>query len=234
VSAARGDAHGEDAGRRRPTVTASRIVAAVGLLTIALAGVAILGQREQRRSGTNLTADVGYAIVIHAREQLCEPGELLPGDTGGLRLAASSGATRGPQVDARIADAHGRTVASGVLRPGWRTGQVTIAITRVARTLPGAVVCLVNRGPQMIALGGSAPDANFSVVLGGQPFSGRMRIEYMRPGRESWFSLLPVLAHRFSLAKADLVRHWAAAAVLVLMVIVVVLATRTLLREEAT
>jgi hypothetical protein len=44
--------------------------------------------------------------------------------------------------------------------------------------------------------------------------------------------LLPTLAHRFSLAKGDLVRRWAAPAALVLMLIAVALAARTIVREE--
>ena len=55
----------------------------------------------------------------------------------------------------------------------------------------------------------------------------------MRPGSESWFSLLPTLAHRFSLAKSDVVRHWAWIAVLMLMALAVGLAARTVLREES-
>jgi hypothetical protein len=220
--------------RRRLACTPARIVMGVGLLAIAVAAIAILAQRQQRRSGTNGAADFGYVIAIHAGEQVCEPGELLPGDTGALRLRASSGGTLGPEVGATVADGHGRTVATGVLRPGWRTGMVTIATTRVAQTMPAAIVCLVNRGSQAIAFGGSVPDADFYVVLGGKPLNGRMRIEYMRPGRESWFSLAPTLVHRFSLAKADLVRHWAAAAALVLMLIAIVLATRIVLHEEST
>jgi hypothetical protein len=233
VSAARPEPTAVAAARRpRYGLTPVRVVVGVGLLAIAIAAVAILAQRAQRRSGTNLTADTGYVIPLGAGEQLCEPGELLPGDTGALRLSASSGASPGGRLSASLADAQGRTVGSGALAAGWRTGAVTIPISRVAQTLPGALVCLVNEGKQPISLGGSVPDANFYVVLGGKPLSGRMRIEYMRPGRESWFALLGTLAHRFSLAKADLVRHWAAAAAIVLMLIAIVLATRVILREE--
>lgn len=107
-----------------------------------------------------------------------------------------------------------------------------VRLTRVRRTLPGETICLVDRGSRAVAFGGSVPDANFYVVLDGKPVNGRIRVEYMRPGRESWFALIPTLSHRFSLAKADLVRHWAAAAVIVLMLFAITLATRTILREE--
>jgi hypothetical protein len=209
-----------------------RVVDVVGALTIAIAGLAVLLQSAQRRSGTNLTANTGFVIPVAAGQQLCEPGELIPGDTGGLRLSASSGAAPGPQLDATVGSGT-KLLAAGHLVAGWRTGTVTIALSRIAATQQSASVCLVNRGTSTVSFGGSVPDANFYVVLGGKPLSGRMRIEYMRPGSESWLALLPTLAHRFSLAKGDLVRHWAVPAVLVLMLLAIGLALRAILREES-
>jgi hypothetical protein len=217
--------------RRRVVLTPVRVVVGVGLLALLIVAVAVLAQRQQRRSGTNLTADAGYVIPLSAGEQVCEPEELLPGDTGALRVDADSGASPGGRLTASISEASGRVVASGALRSGWHTGVVTIPVSRVPNTLSGATVCLVNEGAHPIAFGGSVPDANFYVALGGKPLSGRLRIEYMRPGRESWFALAPTLVHRFSLAKANLVRHWAAAAAIVLLLLAVALATRTMLRE---
>jgi hypothetical protein len=232
VSAASASA-AEDLAASRPRrwLSPARVVLALGLLAIAIAAIGILAQRAERRSGTNLTADVGYVLSLPAGGQLCEPGELLPGDTGALRLRASAGALPGPPVAVTVSDARGQ-LSAGALRAGWRTGVVTIPLTTVRHTVASATICLVNRGSRAIALGGSVPDADFYVVLDGKPVNGRMRLEYMRPGRESWLSLLPTLAHRFSLAKGDVVRHWAAAAAIVLMLLAVVLAVRTMLREE--
>lgn len=239
MSAASGAAQ-EDADPRKPgggiarkrwwAPTPVRAVVALGLLALLLAALAVLLQSAQRRSGTNLTADTGFVIPVEPGELLCEPDELLPGDTGGLRLSASSGAEPGPRLDVTIA-AGARRLASGGLAAGWRSGTITIPVSVVHAT-QGATVCLVNRGSSRVSFGGSVPDANFYVALGGKPLSGRLRIEYMRPGSESWLALLPALLHRFSLAKADLVRHWAAPAVLLLMVLAIALALRTILREE--
>lgn len=216
--------------RLRPSPVA--LVLAIGLLATAVAGVAILARSEPRRSGTNLIADSGFVIPLAPGQQLCEPGELLPGDTGGLRLAADSGASAGPRLTAHIFSARG-AVSSGVLAPGWHSGAVLIPIRRVARTLASAIVCLRNAGSRPVSFGGSAPASGFVIELAGKPFGGRLRIEYMRPGSESWFSLLPTLVHRFSLAKSDIVRHWAWVAVLVLMLLAIALAGRTMLREGA-
>jgi hypothetical protein len=225
-----GEAAARSSRRWPPSV---RVVVIVGVLAIAIAGLAVLLQSAQRRSGTNLTANTGFVIGVAAGQQLCEPAELIPGDTGGLRLSASSDGLPGPRLDATVG-AGTKLLATGHLAAGWRTGTVTIPLSRIAATQQNASVCLVNRGTGSVSFGGSVPDANFYVVLGGKPLSGRMRIEYMRPGSESWLALLPTLAHRFSLAKGDLVRHWAAPAVLVLMLLAIGLALRTILREEST
>jgi hypothetical protein len=208
-----------------------RLVVVIGSLALLIAGLVTLLQRAPRRAGTNLTANTGFVIPLEAGELLCEPGELVPGDTGALRLSISSGAVPGPRLDATI-EAAGRRLAAGDLASGWRSGTVTIPISHVRTTEQGATVCIVNHGASRISIGGSVPDANFYMAIGGKPLSGRMRIEYMRPGSESWLALLPTLAHRFALAKADLVRHWAATAALLLMLFAVVLALRTVLREE--
>lgn len=218
--------------RRRLRPSPAALVLAIGLIAIAGGGVAILARSEPRRSGTNLISDSGFVIPLAPGRQLCEPGELLPGDTGGLRLAADSGAYAGPRLSVHVFSPQG-SVSSGELAPGWRSGAVLIPIRRVARTLPSAIVCLRNAGSRPVSFGGSAPASGFVIELAGKPFGGRLRIEYMRPGSESWLSLLPALVHRFSLAKSDIVRHWSWIAVLVLMLLAVGLATSIVLREES-
>jgi hypothetical protein len=224
--------HAVNRRRRGPRPTPVGVVLALGLLAIAIAGVTVLARSEPRRSGTNLISYAGLVIPLAPGQQLCEPGELLPGDTGALRLIADSGAYPGPRLRASIIAPQG-PVSSGELKPGWRSGTVLIPLARVARTLPSATVCLRNAGSRAVLFGGSAPASGFVIEDAGKPLSGRLRIEYMRPGSESWLQLLPTLAHRFSLAKSDLVRHWAWVAALVLMLLAVVLAVRTASRAEA-
>ena len=224
VSARVGSSH-------RPRLTPVRVLLAVGLLALFGAALAILLQREPRLAGTNLTSDVGFVIPLGPGQQLCEPGELLPGDTGALKLDATTNGVASPALSAALSGPGG-PVGTGVLNAGWRPGIVSIPVSRVPDTVSGATVCLRNLGASQVAFGGSAPDSGFFIQIAGKPLSGRLRIEYMRPGSESWLQLLPTLVHRFSLAKADLLRHWEAGAVLVLMLAAIALATRTLLKEE--
>jgi hypothetical protein len=60
----------------------------------------------------------------------------------------------------------------------------------------------------------------------------RLRIDYMRPGRESWLQLLPTIAYRSTLGKSGLIRHWAWIGALLLMGLATALAARTVLAEE--
>jgi hypothetical protein len=227
-AAAPADAPGSQHRRR---LTPVRAVLAAGLLAIVIAAVVVLAQSEPRQAGTNLTADAGFAITLGPRQKLCEPEELLPGDTGALRLNASTGGLPGPRLGVDISSPSG-PVSSGVLPAGWRSGEVLIPLSRVPQTLPSTTVCVSNLGSRPVAFGGSVPDSGFMIDVAGKPLSGRLRIEYMRPGSESWFALAPTLVHRFSLAKADLVRHWEWAVVIVLMLFAVALATFTIAKEE--
>jgi hypothetical protein len=221
------------ASRDRRHIGPARLILVVGLVAILVGGAAILLQRAPRRSGTNLTADAGYAIPLGPGQRLCEGGELLPGDTGALKLDADTKGLPGPGLAVSILRPNGVPVSTGMLKPGWRAGAVRIPVSRVADTLSGAIVCLRNFGAGQVTFGGSVPDSGFLIELAGKPLSGRLRIEYLRPGRESWLQVLPAIGHRFSLAKSDLVRHWAAGAALVLVLLAVALAARTIVREES-
>jgi hypothetical protein len=70
------------------------------------------------------------------------------------------------------------------------------------------------------------------MLVGGAVAAGRLRYDYYRRGRESWMQLLPTIVHRWTLAKAGLVRHWAWVAIPLLMLFAVGLAALTLIREE--
>jgi hypothetical protein len=58
-----------------------------------------------------------------------------------------------------------------------------------------------------------------------------VRLEYMR-SRESWFAFMGALAHRLTLGKSRLLRHWAAPAAILLMIVAAWLALRTILIAE--
>jgi len=209
-------------------------VLGAGLTAILACALVILLQSSPRLSGTNLTADVGNMIGLAPGQVLCEPGEIVPGDTGAIRLEASPASGRGPALSVTIARPTGTTVV-GALAAGWRAGAISIPLRHtVNSTLAPATVCLHVLGPGAASFGGSVPDGSFVVQIDGRGLGGRLRIEYMRPGSETWLSLLPELARRASFGKGALIRHWAFFAAIALMLVAVALAARAVLSQEAT
>jgi hypothetical protein len=206
----------------------ARLTVTLAVLALVAAAVTTLARSAPRRSGTNYAADTGLVVVLASGEQLCQPGELVPADTGAVRLRASRDDPR--RLEATITTAQG-LLARGVTQTSSHSGALRIDFRDVSTTT-SATVCLRNLGKRSVLLGGSLGDSPFTMIVGGRPVAGRVRIEYMRPGRESWAELLPTVIYRMSLGKSDLIRHWAAAGALVLMLLAVWLTIRTLLREQ--
>lgn len=210
--------------RRRPAVVA--LVAATAVLLAA--ALVVLTRSAPRRSGTNMTTVQSVTLSLPPGQTLCEPGEIVPADTGGLRVLAQTVSPSGA-LQASVRGAHG-TIAAGTLAAGWTSGEVTIPISRVHTTV-AAAVCFRNDGPHPLQFGGSQPDPPFTVLVNGVQQSGRLRIDYMRPGSESWLELAPTLAYRLSLSRTALTGPWAALAVIVLMLAVALLTAYVLVRE---
>jgi hypothetical protein len=230
----RGHVGDAGAGRalRGPRLTPVRAVLAAGLLGLAVVGMVLLLKSAPRRSDTNAAFDGGLAVTLRAGQQLCQPGEVVPADTAAIRLdAGASGAPTGPALAAELQNDPG-VQARGTRAAGWRRGLVTVPLVPKVRADTVASVCVRNLGPGAAAFGGAVPAGSWVLSIDGRGLGGRVRIDYMRPGSESWFSLLWTLAHRITIGKSRLVRHWAPAAALLLMLIGVGVAVRTLLVSE--
>ena len=218
-------------------MNARRWVAAAGIAAIAVAFVAILFTSVPRRSGTDLTPNGAFVAGIRAGAQTCQGGELLPADTAAVQMTIGTYGAPGPPIAVTFTSETGLPVASGRLAGGWKQGIVRIPITPTRQATTNVRVCLRNeaaRGTRgQIALAGDLPDPGYTMNVAGRSVPGRLRYDYLRPGSESWWELLPTIVHRFSLGKSDAVRHWAWAGVLILMLVAVVLALRTVLAETA-
>jgi hypothetical protein len=203
-----------------------------GLVALAVTLLVVLGQKAQRRSGTDLTPNGAFVAGLAPGQQTCQDGELLPSDTSAVRVTIGSYRKPGPPVRLTFTGAGGKLLSSGRLRAGWREGVVQIPLTHVSTAVGEARACLRDLGPGSIAVAGTLPDPGFTMQVGPRRLEGRLRYDYMRPGRESWLQLLPTIVYRSTLAKGGLVRHWAWAGAVVLMLLAVALAARTIIREE--
>jgi hypothetical protein len=213
-------------------VTARRVVA-VGLLAIVVLLAVALLQRAPRRSGSDLTPNGAFVVALSKGQQACQGRELLPIDTAALQMTIGTYGRPGSLLSVIVTGPRGETLTVGTLKQGWHQGVVRIPVARVTTATEGASVCLRNDGPWRVAVAGDFPDPGYELMVAGKTVHDvRLRVDYMRPGRETWLALAPTVVHRFSLGKSDLVRHWAWIGVLALMIFAVALATRTIIRAE--
>jgi hypothetical protein len=160
------------------------LAAAVALL-VALA--LVLTDSKPRQSGSNYVPEVAEVAHIHGDGERCQKGVLLPADTAQVRVLLGTYGKPAPAVtvDARV---KGRLVTTGTLPAGGPQGHVDVPLRLVRNTTPGARVCVRLNGTGTTVLYGA---------------SRKVRLEWLRPGRDSWLDVLPVVARRFGYAKAN-------------------------------
>jgi hypothetical protein len=209
----------------------ARVVSLLGLAGIVVTLAVLLGHSERRRSGTDLTPNGAFVGFVGADQEACQEQEPLPADTSAVRMTIGTRGLPGPGIRVTLTEPGGRLASFGGLRPGWRQGVVTIPMKHTSMPLEGLRACVRDEGPAPIQLAGTTPDPGYHFEVAGSVLEGRLRFDYLRPGRESWLQLLPTLAYRSTVAKSDLVRHWAWAGAIVLMLLAAGFAVTTVIRE---
>ena len=206
---------------------------AVGLAAVVVILAAVLLQSDQRPSGTDRTHAGAFVATLHAGQSACQEGELLPADTSAVRATIGTFGRPGPALADHLPRASRRSSSRRArCAAGWRAGLVQIPLPHISTATEGVRVCLRNLGPGAIGIAGQQPYPGFHMLVAGSEVEGQLRYDYMRPGRESWLTLLPTIVYRSTLAKAPALRHWAWAAALVLMAFAVALAAWTIVRAE--
>jgi hypothetical protein len=130
----------------------------------------------------------------------CQAGEILPRSTSAIRLAVL--AALGPKVTLRALSGS-EVVTEGTRPAGWVGGSVTVAVRPVSRTLAPVRICFAlsqMNGPVQVL---GWPTSSRATTSNGRPLSGRVGIEYLRPGRRSWWSLAGATARRLGLGRAN-------------------------------
>jgi len=178
-----------------------RAVLAGGLaLVVVLAAVVLVGSGE-RSAGSNLVPESQEIVKLEGPGRHCQDGEAIPADAAALRLLVGTYGDPAPSVRVTATE-DGRVVTSGRLAGGQREGVLRVPVRTVDDYTPGTRVCVSVSGPGRSVLYGS---------------SGRLRLEWLRAGSESWFGLLPTISHRMSLARSDALGGlWLPAAALLL------------------
>jgi hypothetical protein len=178
----------------------------------------VLTDSKPRQSGSNYAAELGPVTQVDGDGARCERGVTLPADTSSVRLLLGTYGRPTPTVAVRATEG-GRTITQGTLRGGGPEGHVTVPITPVRSETRAGRVC--------VRIEGSGP-----TVLYGS--GGIVRLEFLRPGSETWLDLLPVVARRFGYGKANVFGSGLLFVAALLLLAAWLAAGRLLLRELRT
>jgi hypothetical protein len=182
----------------------------------AVVAVLVVGSSSHARLAGSNGVDAGsFSVMLADRQDFCQT-MFVPGDADRIRMTIGSYDRPTPAIDVTVRRADGSVVASHRTAGGFTQGVATLALgTTTSGPLEGGRVCVRPAGSK-IALGG---------------FQNNARVEFMRPGHESYFALAGTMLHRFGLGKPDWQGTWPAIVAFALVVAAWVLTARVLLRE---
>jgi hypothetical protein len=189
-------------------------IAGAAAALIAVLGL-VLTDSKPRESGSNYVAEAGPVTEIAGSGTRCQDGLTIPADTGQVRILLGTYGRPTPGVRVR-ATVGGRPITSGALPGGLREGHLDVPLRRVERTTSSARVCVHLAGRGRTVLYGSG---------------GVVRLEWLRPGSETWLQLLPTVAHRFGWGKANPFGAWLLLAAGLVLALAWALAARLVVRE---
>ncbi len=184
--------------RRRTDV---KLALVAGLTITGIAVLATLLHAPSTIAGTNGITQMTILAATGSDTGACQTRETLPGGTSAIRLGLE--ASMGPQVTVKVLSGS-QVVTQGMAGPGWAAGELTFAVRPVRRTYSHVTVCFRLRlmtGDVRI-FGERTPLAVAATSEGGGVLPGRMKIEYLRPGPESWWSLVPAVVRHMGLGRA--------------------------------
>lgn len=177
-----------------------KIVLVAGLALIAIAMLVVLLRSPATVIATNGVRPNKLLGVAQEDVGACQRGETLPAGTSAIRLQVE--ATSGPRVSVEALEG-GRILARGSLAPAWYGSVVTIPVGPLHRTLSHATVCFqLSSLSGQVALYGSSTSRAIAATIAGKPISGRLRIVYLAPARESWWSMAGAVIKHMGLGRA--------------------------------
>ncbi len=149
------------------------------------------------RAGTDRTPLPTEVGATFAPDTVCQSEEVLPQGTTIIRMTLLS--LLGPRVKVQ-AMAGGQVLTTGEKGSGWTGTVVAVPVKPVARTYNHVTICFtLSKRQQLVNYRGVNTTHAPAVSNGTQVLPGRIRIEYLRPGKESWLSLALPTARRIGL-----------------------------------
>jgi hypothetical protein len=96
-----------------------------------------------------------------------------------------------------------RILTRGTEGTGWFGSAVTVPVPPLSRTLQHAKVCFqMSQLTGYVALSGGPSARAVAATSDGKPLPGRIRVSYLRPSGESWWSLTNAVIQNMALGRA--------------------------------
>jgi hypothetical protein len=209
------------------TRTAGALAAGLALLAIAL--IVTLSGSPVVVTLANSTRNAVKLAETYTPSGACQAGEVLPAGTSAIRFSLTSDA--GPRVSVRVLSGT-RVLTGGVAETGWTSGAVTVPVGPLARSASGVRVCFeLGSTNERVTIGGDSTSPALAAIGDeGRALPGRMRIEYLRSGPSSWWSMAHAVSTRMGLGRAP-AGTWIVFPLLAAMVVVVAGASWLVLKE---
>jgi len=164
---------------------------------------------------TDYTPLNGTFTQLGGGARACQAHLILPSGASAVRLSLYAGL--GPRVTVKVLSGN-RVLTSGVREAGWRGESPTVPLRPVSYSVSHAKLCFaLGRTTEAVAIDGLSPSPSESATFtSGRSVGGKMRIEYLEPGRRSWLSLASSVARHAGLGR------WPAGTWIFLLVMMVV------------
>jgi hypothetical protein len=178
-----------------------RAALAAGLALLAVAVAVAMLRSPLVLAGENAVRPVNVTLgSVPGSGRACQRGETLPAGTSAIAVSLET--TSGPRVAVTVSSG-GSVLTRGESASGWIGKVVAIPVRPLKRSARDATVCVRFTGGNELMLflgvrGATRDPATSSAGV----LPGRMSIEYLRPGRASWWSQALSVARRMGLGRA--------------------------------
>jgi hypothetical protein len=209
-------------------VRLTRWVLVSGMASIAVGVAVILASTPLALSSTNGIRTRADLITAESAGSVCQRGESLPGSTRAIRLTMT--AIIGPRVSLKVFSGS-RVVAHGTTGTGWSGSTVSVPVNALPTAYSPVELCVyISQLNGEVEFNGRPSEADAAIANGKTTIRGRVGVEYLRSGRQSWLSLLPSMARHLGLGRAP-GGTWMAFVAALLTAALAVVASVLLLRE---
>lgn len=217
------------------------VLALIVALTLTQAPPRLVRVAPAGAKGLGLDGSNGVASLETAGT-FCQTGEVVPKGVTAVRVGVWGYYGAPVRV---LAYQGSRLVTEGQRVADWTGASVTVPVRTVKRTVAGVKLCVViTQNDQPLSLLGkktspeqaavatatdSIPAKDLS-IRNGQPLEGRVVVEYLAPGRGSWWSRIVSVARRMGLGRS-FTGTWIALLAAALMAAAGILALRLTVEE---